>query len=302
MEGERRTAVQSYSIGSLDAGLVEAELRLEATYTVAYIAYAPLETRAALAEWDGDRLTVWTGTQRPFGVQAELAAAFQLPLEHVRVIVPDTGSGYGGKHTGDAAIEAARLARAAGRPVKVVWTREEEFTWAYFRPAGVIDVRSGARRDGTVTAWEFHTYNAEPAAIRPAYAFANQRIEFHPVQPLLRQGSYRALAATANHFFAMFARESHMDELAHALGIDPLELRLRNLRDDRLRGAAHCGRACRLATARPHTRSWLWAGLRLREGLLCSHLCGGNRRSRQRCPEGRACGRSVRVRSHPKPG
>lgn len=231
-ESERgRGAGRSYVIGSIDEGLAEAELRLEATYTVAYIAHAPLETRAALATWDGDRLTVWTGTQRPFGVQAELAAAFQLPLEHVRVIVPDTGSGYGGKHTGDAAIEAARLARATGRPVKIVWTREEEFTWAYFRPAGVIDVRSGARRDGTVTAWEFHTYNAGPAAIRPAYAFPNQRIEFHPAQPLLRQGSYRALAATANHF----ARESHLDELAHALGIDPLELRLRNLRDDRLR-------------------------------------------------------------------
>lgn len=232
VEGERRrAAVQSYAIGSLEDGLAAADLRLAATYTVAYVAHAPLETRAALAEWEGGRLTVWTGTQRPFGVQAELAAAFQLPLERVRVIVPDTGSGYGGKHTGDAAIEAARLARVAGRPVKVVWTREEEFTWAYFRPAGVIDVRSGARRDGTVTAWEFHTYNAGPAAIRPAYAFPNQRIEFHPSQPLLRQGSYRALAATANHF----ARESHMDELAHALGLDPLELRLRNLQDERLR-------------------------------------------------------------------
>jgi nicotinate dehydrogenase subunit B len=231
-ESERgRGAGRSYVIGSIDEGLAEAELRLEATYTVAYIAHAPLETRAALATWDGDRLTVWTGTQRPFGVQAELAAAFQLPVDHVRVIVPDTGSGYGGKHTGDAAIEAARLARAAGRPVKVVWTREEEFTWAYFRPAGVIDVRSGARRDGTVTAWEFHTYNAGPAAIRPVYAFPHQQVEFHPAQSPLRQGSYRALAATANHF----ARESHLDELAHALGIDPLELRLRNLRDDRLR-------------------------------------------------------------------
>ena len=84
------------------------------------------------------------------------------------MLVPDTGSAYGGKHTGDAAIEAARLAKAAGKPVKVVWTREEEFTWAYFRPAGVIEVASGARRDGTLAAWEFHNYNSGPAGDRDA--------------------------------------------------------------------------------------------------------------------------------------
>ena len=106
------------------------------------------------------KLTVWTGTQRPFGVRGELAAAFRLADDAVRVIVPDTGAGYGGKHTGEAAVEAARLAREAGKPVKLVWTREEEFTWAYFRPAGVIEVKSGASRDGTLTAWEFHNYNS----------------------------------------------------------------------------------------------------------------------------------------------
>ena len=74
-----------------------------------------------------------------------------MPEDSVRVIVPDTGSGYGGKHTGDAAIEAARLAKRAGKPVKLVWTREEEFTWAYFRPAGVIDIAGAVRGDGTIT-------------------------------------------------------------------------------------------------------------------------------------------------------
>src|SRR2546425_2535388 len=91
-------------------------------------------------------LTVCTGTQRPFSVRDELAGALHLPADRVRVVVPDTGSAYGGKHTGDAAIEAARLARAAGKPVKVIWTREEEFTWAYFRPAGVIEIKSGDRK------------------------------------------------------------------------------------------------------------------------------------------------------------
>jgi nicotinate dehydrogenase subunit B len=88
--------------GSVDEGLARAQRVLRATYTVPYIAHAPLEPRAAVAEWSGDSLTVWTGTQRPFGVRAELMAAFDLPEERVRVIVPDTGSGYGGKHTGEA--------------------------------------------------------------------------------------------------------------------------------------------------------------------------------------------------------
>ena len=146
------------------------------------------------------------------------------------MIVPDTGSGYGGKHTGEAAIEAARLARAAGKPVKVVWTREEEFTWAYFRPAGVIEVRSGVRKDGAITAWEFHNYNSGASGIRPLYDIPHQRVEFHQARSPLRQGSYRALAATANHF----ARESHMDELARLIGMDALAFRRRNLKDPRL--------------------------------------------------------------------
>jgi CO/xanthine dehydrogenase Mo-binding subunit len=218
--------------GSIESGLASADKKIEATYTVAYIQHAPLEPRAAVAEWNDDKLTVWTGTQRPFAVRDELAEAFHLPTANVRVIVPDTGSGYGGKHTGEAAIEAARLARAAKKPVKLQWTREEEFTWAYFRPAGVIDVRAGARSDGTLLAWEFHNYNSGPAAINTFYTAPNQKIEFHPTQsPPLRQGSYRGLAATANHF----ARESAMDELAHALGVNPLQFRLKNIEDPRLK-------------------------------------------------------------------
>ena len=217
--------------GDVQQALASAEIRLRQTYTVSYIAHVPLEPRAALATWEGDQLTVWTGTQRPFGVRGELAEALRIPEEQVRVLMPDTGSAYGGKHTGETAIEAARLARAAKRPVKVTWTREEEFTWAYFRPAGVIDIVSGVQNDGIITAWEFHNYNSGAAGILPYYEIANQRIVFHPARSPLRQGSYRALASTANHF----ARESHIDELAHALKMDPLEFRLKNLKNDRLR-------------------------------------------------------------------
>ncbi|HYL09864.1 MAG TPA: molybdopterin cofactor-binding domain-containing protein [Candidatus Acidoferrales bacterium] len=230
-EEKGRDGGSPFEQGSPDAALAAASHRLEQRYTVAYIAHTPLEPRAALAEWNGDSLTVWTGTQRPFGVRNELAATFRIPEERVRVLMPDTGSGYGGKHTGETAIEAARLARAAKRPVKVVWTREEEFTWAYFRPAGVIEVRSGVNADGRIAAWEFHNYNSGPSAIRTFYDIPNQRIEFHATQSPLRQGSYRGLAATANHF----ARESHMDELASLVKMDPLKFRLKNLKDERLR-------------------------------------------------------------------
>jgi isoquinoline 1-oxidoreductase len=217
--------------GSIEKGLAEADHKLQSTYTIAYIAHAPLEPRAALAEWKDDRLTMWTGTQRPFGVRGDLARALNVKEDQIRVIVPDMGSGYGGKHTTEAPLEAARLAKAAGKPVQVVWTREEEFTWAYFRPAGVIEVNSGVRKDGTITAWDFHNYNSGGSAIATLYDIPNQRIAFHSAQSPLKQGSYRALAATANHF----ARESHMDELAHAVGMDPVEFRLKNLKDPRLR-------------------------------------------------------------------
>ena len=217
--------------GSLEEGLASGAHRLDATYTVAYIAHAPLEPRAALAQWADGKLTVWTGTQRPFANRDELAAVFHLPESSVRVIVPDTGSAYGGKHTSDAAIEAARLARAAGRPVKVVWTREEEFTWAYFRPAGVIEVKSAIAGDGTLTAWDFHNYHSGSSGIDTPYMVANQRTEYHAVPLILRSGSYRGLAGTANHF----ARETHMDALARVAQMDPLAFRLKNLSDVRLR-------------------------------------------------------------------
>jgi nicotinate dehydrogenase subunit B len=211
---------------------IQGDATVKQIYTVAYIAHTPLEPRAAVAEWKEDRLTVWTGTQRPFGVRGDLARALNISEDRVRVIVPDTGSGYGGKHTVEAATEAARLARATGQPVKLVWTRQEEFTWAYFRPAGVIEIAAAAEKNGKITAWDVHNYNSGGSAIKSPYAIPNQKTEFHSSKSPLKQGSYRALASTAN----TFARESAMDELAHALKMEPLEFRLNNLKEPRLRG------------------------------------------------------------------
>lgn len=233
--GHEGGSTEPFERGDVPAAFAAAPHRLTQSYTVAYIAHVPLEPRAALAQFTheagGDRLTVWTGTQRPFAVRDQVAQAVAMPNDRVRVIVPDTGSGYGGKHTGEAAVEAARLAQKIGRPVKLVWTREEEFRWAYFRPAGVIDVDAGVDANGLITAWTFDNYNSGPAAIRPWYAIANQRVTFHPSVSPLRQGSYRALAATANHF----ARESHVSELARMVEMDPVAFRLKNIDDPRLR-------------------------------------------------------------------
>jgi isoquinoline 1-oxidoreductase len=232
-EGEGFLAATHHAAGDVGAALRSAPIVHAATYTTAYIAHAPLECRSALAEWSSARsVTVWVGTQQPFGVRSEVAQVFGLAEEQVRVIVPPTGSGFGGKHDSQTAIAAARMARAAGRPVRVRWSREEEFEWAYFRPMAVIDVRSGALADGTLVAWDFRNVNSGSAAVMTPYDVPHQRVEHQPAESPLPQGAYRALAATAN----TFARESHMDELARHVGVDPLELRLKNLRsDDRLR-------------------------------------------------------------------
>jgi nicotinate dehydrogenase subunit B len=250
--------------GSVEEGLASAAHRLDATYNVAYIAHAPLEPRAAVAQWADGKLTVWTGTQRPFANRDELAAVFHVPESSVRVIVPDTGSAYGGKHTSDAAIEAARLARAAARPGKVVWTREEEFTWAYFRPAGVIEIKGGIAGDGALTAWDFHNYHSGSSGIETPYVVANQRTEYHAVPLILRSGSYRGLAATANHF----ARETHMDALANMAKMDPLDFRMKNLSDARMRAVLEAA-----------TKSFGWPRKKAQDGQGFGIACGNEKGS-----------------------
>lgn len=217
--------------GDAGAALTGAAKRMRAAYHVSYVQHAPMEPRAALAEWNENRLTVWTGTSNPFAVRSQLAEAFRIPASAVRVIVPHFGGGFGGKHTGEAALEAARLARDARRPVKVRWTREEEFTWAYARPAGVIEIEAALDAQGTLTAWDFTNINSGAAAIDTPYKTPNVRIRYLPSDSPLRQGSYRALASTANNF----AREAFIDELAAEAGRDPLDFRLAELANDRIR-------------------------------------------------------------------
>ncbi|MCA9193483.1 MAG: xanthine dehydrogenase family protein molybdopterin-binding subunit [Planctomycetales bacterium] len=208
----------------------QAEQRLECEYTVAYVQHAPMEPRAAVANWEDNLLTVWTGSQQPARVQSELCDAFRLPPENVRVIIPDTGGGFGGKHTGEVAVEAAKISKLVKRPIKLRWTREEEFTWAYFRPAGLIEVRAGLT-NSALSYWHFVNYNSGGSAIESPYRCSSAKSQFVQTSTPLRQGSYRALASTAN----TFARESAMDELAFMANLDPLEFRTNHLEDGRLK-------------------------------------------------------------------
>jgi isoquinoline 1-oxidoreductase len=160
-----------------------------------------------------------------------LAEEFGMSTDRVRVIVPDMGGGFGGKHTAEAALEAARLAKATGKPVSVRWTRQEEFKWAYRRPAAVIECRAGLNANGSLVAWEFTNINAGGAAIDTPYGIPNTTISSVGSDSPLRQGAYRCLGATGSNF----ARESFMDELAAAAGSDPLEFRLAHLENPRLR-------------------------------------------------------------------
>ena len=205
------------------------------TYHVPYIQHSPLEPRAAVAEWSDGKLTVWTGSQNPFAVRSELARAFHLPAESVRVVIPD----FGGKHSGECAVEAARLAKAAGKPVSLCWSREEEFTWAYFRPAAVIQAEASLDAQGKIATWHFININSGGQGVDTPYAVGKKNCHYIASKPPLRHGSYRALASTANNF----AREVFMDEAAAVAGTDPLAFRLAHLENDRLRAvlekAAH---------------------------------------------------------------
>jgi isoquinoline 1-oxidoreductase len=211
--------------------LAQAKKVLRASYHVAYAQHSPLEPRAAVAEWADGKLTVWTGTQSPFGYRRELAGAFHVSEDQVHVIVPDFGAGFGGKHTGEAAVEAARLAQAAEKPVSLRWTREEEFTWAYFRPAAVIEAEASLNGEGALTSWYFVNINSGRSAVETPYRAGKHRSDYLDSSPPLRHGSYRALAATAN----TFGRECFMDELAAAAEADPLAFRLAHLDNGRLR-------------------------------------------------------------------
>jgi isoquinoline 1-oxidoreductase len=240
-----RNGFTTQEAGSLEDGFRDCDGVLEGTYYIPYISNAPMEPRAAVAQWEEGRLTVWAGTQRPFGIRTELAQRFEVDESDVRVIAPEIGGGFGGKSPYPVALEAARLARVAGRPVRVAYTRTEEMVWATFRPAALIEIKSGFKSDGTVVAWQYKAYHAgnRPFGGRRGsqtpYDIANVNVTVFDSDSPLSPGSYRSLGGAVNHF----GREVHMDEVAEAVGLDPVEFRLRNLTHPRFRGVLEAAAA-----------------------------------------------------------
>jgi nicotinate dehydrogenase subunit B len=239
LQETKRDAVAVQERGDVGAAFRKADHVLEAAYYVPHVCHFPMEPRAAVAAWKGDRLTVWAGTQRPFGLRSELATEFGIPESNVHVIVPEIGGAFGTKSWYPTGVEAARLARVAGRPVRVAYSRQEDTIAGTFRPAALIQVKSAFRSDGIITAWQFDAIHSGPVeyiAQRGSgtpYATENVAVTVYCANSLIRVGSYRSLGGAVNHF----ATESHIDEIANAVGIDPVELRLRNLSHPRFRRA-----------------------------------------------------------------
>ncbi len=223
--------------GNLAGGEKESKTIIEKTYKNAYVAHAPIETHTALARFEGGKVTVWASTQTPFGVKGEVAAALGLPAADVRVIAPFVGGGFGGKGTNDQASEAAKLARIAGRPVQVTLTRPEEFFYDIFRPAAVVRIKAGVTDSGSICLWDYGVYFAGDRGAEDIYEIPHHRTKAYgpgwedkPAAHPFATGAWRAPGNNTN----TFARESQIDILAAAAGMDPLEFRLKNLKDPRM--------------------------------------------------------------------
>jgi nicotinate dehydrogenase subunit B len=224
--------------GDIETGRKLAAHAFESVYLNQYVAHAPMEPHTAVVQIEGKKATVWASTQTPFSAQQEAARALGFAPENVRVITPFVGGGFGGKTRNRQVIEAARLARLAGKPVQVAWTRKEEFFYDSFRPAAVIKVASGLGPDQRIVFWDYDNYFAGSRSSEPFYDIPHQRVaarggwmgggsQAHP----FAVGAWRAPGSNSN----VFAMESQIDIMAAAAGLDPLTFRLMNLKDNRMR-------------------------------------------------------------------
>jgi isoquinoline 1-oxidoreductase len=224
--------------GDVAAARAAASRRFESTFHKGYVAHAPIEPHASTATFEGGRLTVWASTQIPFPTRDDLAKALSLDPKSVRVLTPYVGGGFGGKASGRQSEEAARLAKITGRPVQVAFTRAEEFFYDAFDPACIVKIVSAMGGDGKITLWDYDVYFAGDRAAQLFYDVPNARTRVFggsrdPGVPAHRFGTgpWRAPGANMN----VFARESHVDVMAAAAGVDPVEFRLRNMGDERMR-------------------------------------------------------------------
>jgi isoquinoline 1-oxidoreductase len=226
------------SAGDIGKGEKLAEEVVERTYLSGYVAHAPIEPHAAVAKVEGGKVTVWASTQTPFRLKGNVAEELGVAEKNVRIITPFVGGGFGGKTKNAQSIEAARLAKLTGKPVQVAWTRAEEFFYDAFRPASVIKVKSGVTKAGKVVLWDFDIYYAGGRGSKLFYDVANHRTTSYgdgdnaPRAHPFATGAWRAPANHNN----VFARECQMDIMAEKAGMDPVEFRLKNLTDEKMRG------------------------------------------------------------------
>ena len=231
-------------VGDVERGFEEADRVFEHRFRTASVHQGYTEPRAAVAAWDtAGQVTIWSNTQLPFEVQNTLAEILQLPPSRIRVIVTAIGGGFGGKLRVGVEHFAAFLAKKTGRPVKLLTSTEEELVASYPRQATVIDLKTGVTRDGRIVAKQgrivFDTgafagsgpgvASVATLVLAGPYRIPNLLVEGLAVYTNKTNcGSYRAPSGPQ----ANFACESQMDMIADALGIDPLELRLRNIVHD----------------------------------------------------------------------
>jgi CO/xanthine dehydrogenase Mo-binding subunit len=229
---------QRYERGDVKKGFGEAEVVLERTFVTRTELHTPIELHGCVANWDGDSLTIWESTQGVYAVQSVVAGVLGLPLSKVRVIGHYMGGGFGSKlRPGKYTIIAALLARIAARPVKLILTREEAYLVTGNRPPCHMKLRAGVKKDGTLTALDFSclaTGGAYPAngtalvdwLVRDLYRCANVRSEMRDVY--IHAGPARPMRGPG-HPQGAWALEQMMDALAEAIGMDPVELRLKNI-------------------------------------------------------------------------
>ena len=236
--GNRVGEPEVYARGDVGRGFAEADTVLEATYTTAAEVHTPMELHGCVASWDGPRLTIWESTQGVYPVQQRVAMLLEMPLANVRVIGRYMGGGFGSKLQADKYdLVAAVLAKLAARPVKLFLTREETFVCVGNRPPSTMRLKAGVKKDGTLTALEMSvlgTGGAYPAGgtslvdwlVRDLYLCPNVRTEMTDV--FINGGPSRAFRAPG-HPQGAWALEQMMDALAAAIGMDPVELRLKNV-------------------------------------------------------------------------
>ena len=223
--------------GDLRKGEKLASRLFEETYLNSYVAHAPIEPHTAVAKTESDKATVWASTQTPFGARDEVARALGLPSQNVRIIPPFVGGGFGGKTQNQQVVEAALLAKSAGKPIQVAWSRAEEFFYDSFRPAAVVKIKSGVDGAGRIVLWDYHVYFAGDRGSQHFYDVPHHSTVSHgsgwrntPGSHPFATGAWRAPGNNTN----TYARECQIDVMAATIGVDPVEFRLRNLKDERM--------------------------------------------------------------------